>query len=187
MTSQSPATVATVAGAALGSMVLAPVGLDGLNNGTGAIETIEKPHLPWLWKTAPNFMEYRVTRASLVVVGLQGSTATGQMTVVSSTDFADIGPTNLGTNAVGGTGFALADLANKNKVVPLRCDTSWKKVSSLTAMVLGNVRVSLSSCDDLLFTTFSYVIAGAPSGDVVTFYIDYDVEFRGPISAADNA
>lgn len=169
-----------------GGIALAPRGLTGVNTaGVGGI-VYAKPHLPWLYNTSNNFLEYRVTRAHLVVVGNVGSTVTGQVSVVSSPDMIDslASPApGLGAQIIGGTSFPLADLASNNRRIPLRIDTSWKKVTSLTAYLSGTTIINNASADDLGFTGFVYRVVNAPvSTNVLFFYLDYDVEFRGVAS-----
>lgn len=171
-------------GNASGHFAFAPLGINSLST-TNTIAALEPVHLPWLNSTGSNFLMYRVSRATLVVVGNVGSTASGQIAILSSVDFVDtaLNTGSFGDYVVGGTSFAIADLANNNRRVPLRIDSSWKKITSRSTTVVGGVVVDNSSVDDLIFTSFSYAIQGAPSTtNVCTFYVEYDVEFKGVVS-----
>lgn len=172
------------------SMVFAPRGLNGVNPAGTANIVLSAPHLPWLYNVARNFLEYRVTRAHLIIVGNVGSTATGTVGVFTTTDMIDVfapGTVNLGDVAVGGTTFALADLANNNKRIPMRIDSSWKKSTSVVSQLIAGNVLPNSSIDDLSFTGFIIRCSGGvASAGVLSAYIDYDVEFRGVAGTVTN-
>lgn len=175
-------------GAANGAFTLCPFGISGVLATSFPLvnATIELPHLPWLWRTAANFEEYRITRAKLIVTGLVGSTSTGIMSISSTTDYSDV-TTNLSANMVGGKSFALADLAAKNQEMPLDIDSTWKKVTSVTTRMGAGSIASINTADDLLFSNVTYVVSnGPPSTPVASFYVEYDVEFRKPVSFSMN-
>ncbi len=171
--------------------VLAPKGVVGVNAAGTASATIAAPHMPWLYNTSKNFLEYRVTRATLVVVGNVGSTVSGTVAVMSTTDMIDIISTpvpGMGDLIVGGTSFALADLAMNNKRIPLRVDAMWKKVTSVTSQIIASNIITNASIDDICFSGYIVRVAGGPvsSGGVLTTYVEYDVEFRGVASTTFN-
>lgn len=189
-TSLSPSLVAANTngvGATAGAAALNTLGLQATSSGAAPSNvTVDTPHLPWLYSTARNFEEFRVTRAVLTVVGLQlGSTTQGTMSLMSSTDYVDaaIAAPTVGGLITGGAQFQLADLANRNYNMPLDVDTAWKKVSKVASLVSGTTILPVSSFDDLCFSNFTYAISNGPiSVPVCTFYVTYDVEFRRPVS-----
>ncbi len=175
-------------GAANGSVSMCPFGISGVLATSFPLSNtqIEFPHLPWLWRTASNFEEYRITRAKLIVSGLVGSTTPGIMSISSTTDYGDL-TTNLSANMVGGKSFALADLAARNVEMPLDIDSTWKKVTSTTTRVGAGSIASINTADDLIFSNMTYVISNGPvSTPVASFYVEYDVEFRNPVSYSMN-
>lgn len=176
-------------GISAGKFILSPLGVNGIKT-DGTTATLEPPHLPWLSSTAANFLSYRVTRAVLVVVGNQSAQATGQMSIASSPDCVDVltAVTSVGDLVTGGVQFPIADLATGNRRIPLRIDSTWKKVSSrATVVVSGNV-VQNASMDDLVFTGFQWSVTGGPvSVDLCSFFVEYDVEFKGVAGIGLNA
>jgi len=148
------------------------------------------PVLPWLYNQARNFEGYRVTNATLIIVGNVGSTATGRISVVSSRDYVDYGVNHGIALAVGGITFDISTLSTKERRFPLDVDSSWKICSSRTAAILsgGQAFVPVNSVNDLLFTNFDIDVAGASASTILaTFNVEYTVEFRGPISYGANA
>lgn len=180
--SANPYSVSTGSGGAVnGNFTLSPLGVSGVTP-AGASSSVMPAHLPWLHSTAINFLEFRVTRAVLNVVGNVGSTATGTVVLASSPDYIDsaVPASAVGTLVVGGTSFPLADLATSNRKIPLRISSVWKNVSAVSSVVIGGTVVSNSTVDDLMFTGFQYSVFGGPnSTSVMSFFLEYDVEFRG--------
>jgi len=189
-TVRTPFTVVTGgSGSTSGHFALSPVGVNSLST-SNVLTTLEPAHLPWMSSTGQNFLNYRVSKATLIVVGSVGSTATGQMAVVSSPDFVDtaIPPSAFGDYIVGGTTFALSDLASNNRRVPMRFDSSWKKITNRSTTVIGGVIVDNSSVDDLIFTSFAYSVTGGPNTtSICSFFVEYDIEFKGVVSIGLNA
>lgn len=177
---------------------LAPLGVSGpqlVSAASGSAVTIntasiESPHLPWLYNTARNFERYRVTRANLVFVGNVGSTSTGRIIMDSTTDYADMLTTSTIANTSGGKGWALASAANKDLRFQMDIDNSWKRVSAYThntiAAATGYLDI-MSSVNDLLFSCLVIVVTGAAaSTNIGTVFIEYDVEFKDPITWSAN-
>ncbi len=175
-------------GVANTTICFAPLGIYGVNSSTFAQALFAAPHLPWLYNTSKNFDMYRITRAVLVVSSNLGSTATGDIAIFSSPDASDSATGPLAGVMTGGNNIAVAALAAKNWRVPLNIDTSWKKVSRTTIAANGSTLVASSTIDDLMLCQMNVAIAGAPpSANVCQFYIEYDVEFKGPVSIGANA
>lgn len=173
-------------------MVFAPRGLSGVNAAGTTNVSITTPHLPWLLSTSRNFLEYRVSRATLVVVGNVGSTSSGTVAVQTTTDTIDVltpSAPGMGDLIAGGTSFALADLASSNKRIPMRVDSTWKRSTGVTSQLIAGNIVANATADELAFTAFILRVAGGPasSSGCLTTYIEYDVEFRGVASASFNA
>lgn len=155
--------------------------------GTGLLS----PRLPWLYNTSRNFERYRVTRAVLIFVGNVGSTSVGRLIMDSTTDYADAGTgVTIGTSA-GGKVFDLASSASKELRFNMDVDTTWKKVSSYTALKPGgaNTLLQINSANDLLFSVGVLGVIGGPASvpQAGNFCIEYDVEFRDPITWTANA
>jgi hypothetical protein len=167
-----------------------PVGVNAPRLGSGPTVSsvvILKSSLVWLRATAVNFREYRVTRAQLIVVGGNASTATGNFNVTSSKDYLDfLGPT-APSYSTGPPGTSVASLAEKNATFNLNIDTSWKVVSRYTAVALADQVsfIPVHNVGDLSFGGFA--ISNNSALALGTFYLNYDVQFRGPINAAINA
>lgn len=175
-----------------GYQTLAPQGIDAtyLSSGAFAYTVHTYTHLAWLRSMSANFEEYRVTNAVLLVVGNVGSTTSGRMAVMSSPDPADSGNTTFSLLAVGGTTFDLATLAGREKRVPLKIDSGWKKISKRTNEITGgssDTITPINTVSDLAFTSIRVAVSGAPASTLVcTFNLVYDVEFRHPISSTVN-
>lgn len=147
--------------------------------------------LPWLYNQSRNFERYRVTRAVIIAVGNVGSTATGRLMMDSSTDFTDATtPITLGTST-GGKVWDVANMASKELRFALDVDSSWKKVSRSTFIFnpSGTVATPVNTVNDLSFSTAFISCVGASAGGTVAdnttianFYLEYDVEFKDPIS-----
>lgn len=179
---------------------LAPFGFAGVSTGnavagqpiTFVSTSFQSPTLPWLYNQARNFERYRVTRAVLIAVGNLGSTATGRILLDSSTDASDNISAITTATSTGGKVFDVGSLANKEARLQLDVDTAWKKCSSRTFGVDTNstTLVPLNSVNDLIFsniyigcTGVSATSAAPVTGTIVAqFYVEYDVEFRDPIS-----
>lgn len=181
---------------------LSPFGISGfIANATTATGPINftsavyySPNLPWLFNQARNFERYRVLNATLIVIGNVGSSATGRMVVDSSTDLADnVTAVTVGLST-GGIVFDVASLAGKERRFQVDVDSSWKKCSSRTALVSnnGSLLMTTSSANDLLFTNIYFSVNGATAAGttgtftVANFMLEYDVEFRDPISYGAN-
>lgn len=166
--------------------VLSSVGVYGLKLGSGptfAQASSYKPYLKWLWSNATNFREYRVTRATLVVVGNVASTATGNFNVVSSSDFGDVFLGGLQPSySTGPAGTSVASLATKDARFPLVVDSRWKQVTAYTSFLYNDqiTSVPIHTVEDLAFCYFA--ISNNSTQALGICYLDYDVEFRGPIN-----
>jgi hypothetical protein len=134
-------------------------------------------------------MEYRVTRAHLIIVSDSGANTAGRISVISSPDFADLlVPVTVVGGGVGGTTVSVASLQSKPLRVPLRIDGRWMKVSPRTmTLSVTNGLITENATNDLCFSNVSMAFSDIPANtNVCTFYVEYDVEFRGPIMAANN-
>lgn len=178
-----------------GSLTLCPLGFSGLTfnvptpNTAGtqivpSITGIVSPYLPWLFNQSRGFERYRVTRCVLVWVSNVGSTVTGRIMLDSSTDYADVVSATGISTSTGGKTFDLASGATKEFRFPTDVDTSWKKVSSATQLVTtAGLVFPVSTVNDLAFTTVFVNIAGGPaSTNAGSLFVEYDVEFKDPIS-----
>jgi hypothetical protein len=188
--SRAPATISTSAGGTAGGrFACGSQKLSGVNTAGAAIQ-LQAAHLPWLTSASSNFSMYRISKASLIIVGVSGTTSQGSISIMSSPDFVDtdLAAPTVGDLIVGGSQVSLSSLSNANKKIPLRIDSSWKKVSIQTSYLSGTTIVNNASVDDLIFTGFAYSVVGGPaSTNVVQFYVEYDVEFKGVISGFQNA
>lgn len=188
------------AGAFSGSVCLSPLGISGLvfsvpnpnTAGTAivpSITTMFSPFLPWLYNQAKGFEQFRVTRATAIWVSNLGSTATGRVMLDSSTDYADAVSANGISTSTGGKVFDLASGASKEFRHQMDVDSSWKKCSSATLLVStpSNIVTPVNSINDLSFTTIFVTITGGPnSTNCGSLFVDYDVEFKDPISFGAN-
>lgn len=189
-----------------GSFVLAPFGLAGATiNAAGltydapTFGNIATPPLRGLYNRALDFQWYRVTRAKLVFASALGSTAIGQLTIAGYADPMDVSSnTTAATNSSANTRtFDLGSGAVKELSVPIPVDTSWKKCTAFlttrgsTSPFSGGATslVPVATVGDLAFGGVSWYLASAtPSlGNVGSLFVDYDVEFRGPIDSSINA
>jgi hypothetical protein len=171
-----------------GSITIAfsPIGITGVNPTTSTTTQIESPHSPWLYSTSRNFGSFRVLRANLVVVGTVGSIVTGNVMFHSSRDYSDTS-SDTAIIPVGGAQFDLATLAQRNKVLPLQVDTTWKKVSATTVRFSSGALISSNSINDLIFSSFTMRVNGGPvSATVCSFYVEYDIEFMNPMAVSFN-
>lgn len=180
---------------------LCPEGLVGVGYSTSLpgfqSQTMEDCHLAWLYNQSGNFGYYRVTRAKLVFVGNAGSAITGTLNLFGSRDALDVG-TGINTAYMQGTGsksFDLASSSAKELSLNLPVDSSWKKVSKYLT-VPGNVNpftstatgfVNANSVGDLAFSSFAAQIVSGPNQNCGSLFLDYDVEFKDPMSVSMNA
>lgn len=200
-TTSSVLTVSTSgSGGAAGALCLTPQGLRTpvLATGVfGALTTVDPPHLKWLFSQSDNFGSYRVTRASLKIVGNVGSTATGTIGVMGFKDPADSSATIQLANVQGqyAKSFDIGSLANKEQSLSLPVDSTWKKVSSVLALPgqsqpftgTNAMLVNVNSLGDLSFTSFSWIVVGGPAtANICQFALDYEVEFREAEAVATN-
>lgn len=186
----NPPTMATIksepGGFAYLNVTLTARGLNAYSTTAAGQVAVTGSHLPWMASTCRNFGSYRISRASLVLAGSIGSTTPGKVAVHVSKDFEDV-TTTYSIAAPGGTMFDLASLATRNKVIPLRVNTEWKKVTDITTVSVGGVVTVINSANDLVIGTYVVVVAGAPpSTDLMDMYIEYDVEFANPMSVGLN-
>lgn len=169
------------------------VGVRGAQSGAAAGSTITWYYqslafaqMSWLYSTSLNFEMYRVTRATLIIVGNLGSNATGRVAVASSPDGADYTNSDPAFHVVAGGGrvFEIGQLASKDGRMPLDIDSSWKRVSQKTVHIAddGFGITPISTFNDLAFTKVAWRVVGAPANtNVATLTIEYDVEFKNPI------
>lgn len=165
---------------------LCPLGFNGigLSGSTIVASAPTKPYLPFLYSTGKNFQEYRVTRAVLVFVSNRSSTDAGRVSLGGSKDAVDAGGASQQFGLVNGKQYDLATLSSsKEGRFNLPVDSSWKRVS---ALCFGNINGSWSpynSVNDLCFSNaFIFTTGTSGSANIGTLYVEYDVEFRGPIS-----
>lgn len=177
-----------------------PLTVSGSNVVTGEPRSVSAPPLRWLFTTSANFGKYRVTRASLIFVGNQGSTMTGTMVVTAFKDVLDAGIVPQNAYAVGPNAktFDIASSSTKEIRIPVPVDTSWKKVTKALNTGLAspfqdrstNFLISVNSANDLCFGAFSFNAYGTPNlsqaYSLGTFFLDYDVEFGEPESISLN-
>lgn len=179
------------------SYFLSPFGVTGLTvtstaSGSSAslnTTTVDTAHFPWLYNQARNFERYRVTRAVICFVGNIASTATGRIMLDSSTDAADtVLPQSLGLST-GGKVWDLAVAASKELRFNMDVDSAWKKCSSRTNIITtNNVAIPVSTVNDLIFSSVYVTVNGASPNIILgNMFIEYDVEFRDPISYGANA
>jgi len=143
------------------------------------------PHLPWLYHTAQNFQEYRILSATFIVKPILGSNTTGVVALLSDSDAMDVANNSLDLGTMsGGTAGPLK--SNEIRHV-CRVDSSWKKSSSnLFQTVDGTtaaVLLPFNTVNDMCFTSvFVNVTSAAVSSVVLRMFMEYDVEFRRPMS-----
>lgn len=200
----TPLTIGTnAAGNSSGSFVFAPIGLTAatVSSGVyspGANGNVSAPLLRGLYNKAVDFQWYRITRAKLVYVSSLGSTATGVVTLAGYSDFSDVANNTTATtvSSKNTRTFDLANGAYKELSVPIPVDSAWKKVST-ELTVPGNsaglyggntVVIPVNTVADLAFCAVSYYVASgaASQANIGGLFIDYDVEFRGPIDSSVN-
>lgn len=179
--------------------VLAPCGLtstqvvaNAYTRGTPG--NICSPPLRGLYSRAIDFQWYRVTRAKLVFVGSVSSNIGGIISMAGYSDPFDVTNITL-TATVSGPStktFDMASASTKELSIPVPVDSSWKKCSSVLT-VPGDVYpfvaanssalAVVNSVSDLAFGAVSIAWqTDAPANtNLGRIFLDYDVEFRGPI------
>lgn len=172
------------------SVLISPLGVKAVKVASGpTVSTVPDfiPTLKWLYATSVNFREYRITRAKLVVVGNVASTATGNFNVTSSRDILDIYGTNTPSYSTGPAGVSVASLATRDASFSLNIDSSWKVVSPNTVQVLSDnaTFINVHNVGDLAVGAYS--ISNNSNVPLGILYMDYDVEFRGPINPTLNS
>jgi hypothetical protein len=196
--------VSNASGAASGSFALSSIGLtsvviSGPTAFTNGVQgNVSKAALRGLYYRANEFQWYRVTRAKLIFVGSVGSTMTGSLTLAAYTDPMDVNNnTTLATlsSSASTRAFDLAASSSKELSVSIPVDSSWKKiasdicVSSDTAPFFGTNAgfIAVNSVSDLCFGAISWYAQGSvATTNLGTLFIDYDVEFKGPIDPSVN-
>jgi hypothetical protein len=185
------------------SLFLCPLGLTAASlsasaYSNGSANNVEKPHLRKLWNLSLDFRSYRVTSGKLTFVPNIGSNTAGTITLSSSSDPFDMVTATAVAYSSGPSYKTFQLSANKECVIPLSVDPSWKKVSPILSCPMGpvfdgsgtatNVVVNVATLDDLCFSAIGINIQNAPATTFIgTFRLDYEVEFRGIIDTAANA
>lgn len=156
---------------------------------------VTPPRMNWLLNTSKNFGSFRVTRANLVFIGNVGSTATGKVVMFASRDVVDVSQNISVSTSQGGKVFDLASAATRELRIPMPVDPSWKKVTNVTC-VRGDSYpwggdassvIQINSVNDLIFSAFAVTVVGGPANaDIGSLLVEYDVEFRDPISISIN-
>lgn len=176
------------------SLVLTPIGLMSVKLSSTVFTAVKSddPHLMWLNTNAQNFGYYRVTRAKLVFIGNSGSTTSGTLNLFGSADPAD-STSNIQTAFLAGPGaksFDLASTASKEASLTIPVDSSWKKVSQILmrpAMSDSTIITPFNSLGDLSFATIQAQVVGVPlNTNLGNLFLDYDVEFKDPLSVSMN-
>jgi len=185
--------------------VLAPLGLTSTQLGAssytrGSPGNVCGPPLRGLYNRAVDFQWYRVTRAKLVFVGSVSSTIAGTIALAGYSDPFDVTNITLSATVSGPSTrtFDAASASTKELSVPVPVDSSWKKCSSIltipgdvypfTGANPGSIAV-VNTVSDLAFGAVSIAWqTDAPANtNLGRIFLDYDVEFRGPIDASINA
>lgn len=183
------------------NMVLAPmainsVGLNSANTGFQPLQ-VQASHLKWLMNTSGNFGYYRVTRARLIFVGNQGTTTAGSLNLFGTKDSMDL-TAGINTAYMSGNSaktFDLSQAGSREIALNLPVDSAWKKISSTVATpastlpFTGNSTgfVNVNSIGDLSFCSIAaQVTGGVQSTNYGTLFIDYDIEFKDPMSSVLN-
>lgn len=156
-------------------------------NLVGTPQMYYSPSLAWLYSTAINFEQYRITNARAVFVGNTTVDTHGFITIASSPDHGDFKSQGINrANGAGAKTFALSSSANKELSVQLNIDPSWKKITALTVALSGTINVDLlplNTVNDLIASSVSISVNGGPSDAYIgMMVVVYDVEFRHPIS-----
>lgn len=151
-------------------------------------QTITTPALPFLYSTARNFQEYRVTRATFVFVSARPPGDAGRITLGGSKDAIDTAAASQADGFVGGRQWDLSSLSSgKEARFNLPVDSVWKRVSPVCFANYGGTWVPAATVNDLCFANaFFYSTGVSAKGNLGSLYLEYDVEFRGPVSLAVN-
>lgn len=182
---------------------LCPLGLGAATYSSGAYSNatqgnVANPLLRGLFNRASDFQWYRVLRAKLVFVGSVGSTTSGTITLAGYSDPNDVIAATLQglTSGPGTKVFDLSSSSTKELSVPIPVDTAWKKCSWVLSQPASSSPFTgsgtttlnpLSTVSALCFAGISVTVIGAPASTTLGFlYIDYDVEFKGPIDSTLN-
>lgn len=185
-------------GAVSFGVVLNPMGLTAATLSAsawnqGVAGNVMAPQFRGLYNKAIDFQWYRITRAKFVFVAVTSSNTTGQATLAGYSDPMDIANTTFGGNISGPNtkSFTLSSGSTREFSVPVPVDTSWKKVSSVLTYPAGafpfvgnstTTLVTVASVADLSFGAVSLRVTGAPASSALgSLYLDYDVEFKGPV------
>lgn len=174
-------------------IVLSPLGLQSVKLSSTVFTNfiVAAPRLQWLYNNAQNFGMYRVTRAKLVFVGNTGSTTSGTLNMFGSADPAD--SDNINTAFVQGPNsrsYDLAQASSKELSIMVPVDTTWKKCSAILSSPSSTdstVFIPYASVADLAFGVIQVQAVSAPaSTNLGNLFLDYDVEFKDPMSLALN-
>lgn len=172
------------------TVALTPIGCVSwkLTSGpTATLSSVVNPVLKWMQATSTNFKEYRVLRATVRIVGNVPSTSAGNFTVVSSKNYADIFSGATPNYANSGAGTSVASLATKDQRFPLIFDSTWKPVTS-RLVAIGTDQVTVVPLNNIDTASFcSFAVSNNSTVALGIMYLDYDVEFRGPINPTLNA
>lgn len=187
-------------GVSLRPIVLSPMGINvpknvlGASNVTATSARYCNAHMPWFYNTSRNYSAYRITGATLVLSaqGMTPITGNGTVNIWSSSDVTDIDNYNnvqFGSSA-NSRSISLSSVCNGDKRVRLNVDSSWKKVSAYT-FTTGSSTVddttvvcTTSTVNDLAFTSFfvSITAQGLDGYNPLVYRVEYDVEFKDPVS-----
>lgn len=191
---------APVSGGAAGWSVITSSGLESayydLASTTFKIESAYPPVLRWLSTQAQNFAKFRIIRAAIVIVGCMGSDLNGKISIQGFNDVSDIGTINVTNEGINGKLIDVSSLSVKESRFELPINSEWKKITNRLVRVGGEEPfaspgnrcvIPCNSANDLLVTGFGYRINGANTTErVCEFYLDYEVEFSGPLMADKN-
>lgn len=186
------------------AQVICPLGLTSVLLGAssytaGTYGNVTGPPLRGLYSRGVDFQWYRITRAKIVFVSNLGSTVTGTVTLAGYSDPTDVAVVTLQSQVSGinTRTFDLASGASRELSVPIPVDSSWKKVSSVltlpgnvypfTGATAGSIAI-VNTIGDLCCGAVSAYIQGGPANATAagTYFLDYDVEFKGVVDGALN-
>lgn len=131
-----------------------------------------------------NWEEYRIHSATLIYYAHKG-TNQGTVSVVSSPDANDntVAQTS-GPAAVGGDVTTFPAGRTTPKRIPLRIDSSWKKVSTILTRTIGTgttaVTVPVNTLNDLAVGGFTVMPVGGQADELYHLAVEVDIETRGP-------
>lgn len=154
-------------------------------------EEVLSPCLRWFSNQSQNFNKFRILRATLVVVGAMGSDLRGRLSIQGFNDSSDVGAIYSFLQGPNGRMIDLASLSTREARIELPVNTDWKKVTKRLMQVGGDepyikpgnrCLVPINSANDLLVTGFGYLISGCNVEErVCDFFLEYEVEFHGPL------